>query len=1030
MSYLTEAVSTATLEYETGSGGSGGGGSAGASYEYHLPHTKTIDLIGEEFAPKRSHNLSQPQSVVVESIGANGMPISTTAGGGSSLGPNVVLVNTSGSGVQVPFQVQQIIQQAQQQVSMGGNMGNNLVSVALAPNHQIMGSSSGGTPQLLQTGPSGSQTLTLAPLPPSAVVSSSGSTLVIQQPHEHMTTATLPLTPVTVDLPTIPTSGGIHTPGGVAQAAEESGVLLCNLDELSRYIPENFYSDFTMADQSAVPDYLQTVVAGKAITTTVSAAGSHSSNGGSNLLGQTHTFQLPVSAMPMSVSQAVTTVTQAMSAAPMPQPITIQLPTQPQPIQGVKTVTYVNNVMGKTHTTTVPTSSFQPVKLTTQFAYTSTGERITIQGLPPEATKPGSTVQVQVKGGGTQTLQLQGLTVDPSKLTVLQELPEVGKVVIQEAKQHGSDSISSILEEMKTDEALASGNIEYATAIPVAVTSLASDPKKTTFKRVAAPASTVILPGNKRSRNIIFAGNTLPQGAIPIQINGLNALPISAVKSLPFNLSTLTPTSAPIITTNAVSQMVAAKKTKVEIVTSRQPTTIMSQIPANLVTKVTNNNTQQTIQQQLQKVTPVSIGGQQTQRSPISLTNQATLAKPVGNNKTCNWVFENGEVCGKTFSKSYNLVVHMRMHEDVRPFGCSLCDQTFRQKAHLQRHETTHGIGVKAARSSGSSPKRKRKRSRGSTGTITMQSLTPLTQGTVIVTTAPPSNPPPMSANLQQRLARVSEKFGTSAAKEDEESDEEDLTVNQSGGPGAIKSYSKRKLSTTDLHDKHDGEMEDDEDDLDGDMHTRSKIRRMSLRLDDGHHQPSNEGQDFQSSFVDVQDEVANLSDEDIIEHVNAAPNGASTMSHPSSRGMQVSSNSVIDAVAAAVSEAVSHTIPMEVTVTSTAGKITLVQAKPVMSSRGHESVVINAPEIQKEILTALLQHTDDPASVEQISLQVSTGAGEEESNHSNDSGNVKVEAQPTHTNMSPETLTAISGHTSPQPHLDDTPDGQGLKGQ
>ena len=69
-----------------------------------------------------------------------------------------------------------------------------------------------------------------------------------------------------------------------------------------------------------------------------------------------------------------------------------------------------------------------------------------------------------------------------------------------------------------------------------------------------------------------------------------------------------------------------------------------------------------------------------------------------GNNKTCNWVFENGEVCGKTFSKSYNLVVHMRMHEDVRPFHCSLCDQTFRQKAHLQRHETTHGIGVKVSR--------------------------------------------------------------------------------------------------------------------------------------------------------------------------------------------------------------------------------------------------------------------------------------------------------------------------------------------
>ena len=56
MSYLTE---TATLEYET-SGNN-------CNYEYHLPHTKTIDLIGEEFAPKRSQNQQQP-SVIVETI--------------------------------------------------------------------------------------------------------------------------------------------------------------------------------------------------------------------------------------------------------------------------------------------------------------------------------------------------------------------------------------------------------------------------------------------------------------------------------------------------------------------------------------------------------------------------------------------------------------------------------------------------------------------------------------------------------------------------------------------------------------------------------------------------------------------------------------------------------------------------------------------------------------------------------------------------------------------------------------------------
>ena len=69
----------------------------------------------------------------------------------------------------------------------------------------------------------------------------------------------------------------------------------------------------------------------------------------------------------------------------------------------------------------------------------------------------------------------------------------------------------------------------------------------------------------------------------------------------------------------------------------------------------------------------------------------------------------------------------MRMHEDVRPFCCALCDQTFRQKAHLQRHETTHGIGVKIGKgggggSSGGTPniRRKRKRSRSTGGKYIM----------------------------------------------------------------------------------------------------------------------------------------------------------------------------------------------------------------------------------------------------------------------------------------------------------------------
>ena len=171
---------------------------------------------------------------------------------------------------------------------------------------------------------------------------------------------------------------------------------------------------------------------------------------------------------------------------PQPHSITIQLPTQPQPIQGVKTVTYVNPFKANNNSATA--SQVSPGKVT-QYAYTPSGERIAIHGLPPEATKPGSTLQVQVKGGGMQTLQLSA--VEPgssaSKLTVVQELPEVGKVVIQDSKPVGTDSISEILEGMKQDDGTsvnvnAEGMAEYTTAIPVAVTSLASDPKKTTIK--------------------------------------------------------------------------------------------------------------------------------------------------------------------------------------------------------------------------------------------------------------------------------------------------------------------------------------------------------------------------------------------------------------------------------------------------------------------------------------------------------------------------------------------------------------------
>jgi hypothetical protein len=100
--------------------------------------------------------------------------------------------------------------------------------------------------------------------------------------------------------------------------------------------------------------------------------------------------------------------------------------------------------------------------------------------------------------------------------------------------------------------------------------------------------------------------------------------------------------------------------------------------------------------------------------------------------------------------------------------------QTFRQKAHLQRHETTHGLGAKVHRSPGaqnasgggfSNPKRKRKRSRGANNSssvvvVTSAGNSTATLGGNIILPNTPVSANSLSDNLQRRLAHVSEKFG------------------------------------------------------------------------------------------------------------------------------------------------------------------------------------------------------------------------------------------------------------------------------
>ena len=44
----------------------------------------------------------------------------------------------------------------------------------------------------------------------------------------------------------------------------------------------------------------------------------------------------------------------------------------------------------------------------------------------------------------------------------------------------------------------------------------------------------------------------------------------------------------------------------------------------------------------------------QPQNRPVQQAQQPPLNRTVGNNKTCNWVFENGEVC--THDEKFNLL--------------------------------------------------------------------------------------------------------------------------------------------------------------------------------------------------------------------------------------------------------------------------------------------------------------------------------------------------------------------------------------
>lgn len=46
--------------------------------------------------------------------------------------------------------------------------------------------------------------------------------------------------------------------------------------------------------------------------------------------------------------------------------------------------------------------------------------------------------------------------------------------------------------------------------------------------------------------------------------------------------------------------------------------------------------------------------------------------------------------CQKEFTKAWNILDHVRMHEGIRPYRCDICSKNFTQRCNLSKHRKKH----------------------------------------------------------------------------------------------------------------------------------------------------------------------------------------------------------------------------------------------------------------------------------------------------------------------------------------------------
>ena len=244
----------------------------------------------------------------------------------------------------------------------------------------------------------------------------------------------------------------------------------------------------------------------------------------------------------------------------------------------------------------------------------------------------------------------------------------------------------------------------------------------------------------------------------------------------------------------------------------------------------------------------------------------------------------------------------------------------------------------------------------------------------------------------------------------------------------AVKNYSKRRYLDINGDELKPGDVinDMDEDCKDNQM--------MDYHMEDA------DGNKIESSYVEVQEQVSDLRDEDIIEQVQ--PDG---QQHYQSQPLGLShENGTLQIILTNNGGGIPATLADMVSrMNHPGGQTILLQSQDnsddkdaLMDDTGHvvvttssdlangaETIVIrnleeHSPEMQKEILNALLQHhaeqqhLNDGITTRTMRYVIDNRRDDEIDNMCND--NVKVEAEPTVTSggeMSPESLTAISGH-------------------